>query len=167
MEGRKHLVDWLRDAHAMEQQAESLLKRQAERLNNYVEMRRRIEQHIEETRSQAQRIEECINRVDGDTSAMKDIGGKISANMSALFNAAAEDEVVKNTIGSYAFEHFEIASYRSLIAAAEAVGDQYIARVCREILQEEEAMASWLEEHLPETTQMFLKRDEIDAPAKR
>lgn len=167
MERHKHLIDWLRDAHAMEEQAESMLKRQAERLNNYIELRTRVEQHVQETRSQAQRIEECINRLDGGTSAMKDLGGKISANMGALFNAAAEDEVVKNTIGSYAFEHFEIACYRSLIAAAEVAGDEYVARVCRDILKEEEAMASWLETNLPETTRLFLQRDEIDAPSKR
>lgn len=167
MEGRKHLADWLRDAHGMEEKAESLLKRQAERLEHYPAMKARIEQHIEETRSQAQRLEECINRLDGDRSAVKDVAGKAMANIGAMFNAAAEDEVVKNAIGSYSFEHFEIASYRSLIAAAEAVNDSYTARVCREILSEEVAMATWLEENLPDVTRTYLQREAVDEPAKR
>lgn len=167
MEGRKHLIDWLKDAHGMEQKAESLLQRQAERLKHYPEMKARIERHIEETRSQAQRLEGCITRLNGDTSAMKDFSGKVMANMEAIMNAAAEDEVVKNAIGSYSFEHFEIASYRSLIAAAEAVGDQQTAQVCREILEEELAMASWVEENLPKVTKMYLERKAEGEPAKR
>mgnify|MGYP002716823196 CR=1 FL=1 len=41
-EAREHLLDWLRDAHAMEQQAEKMLKAQAERLEHYPELKARI-----------------------------------------------------------------------------------------------------------------------------
>ena len=61
----------------------------------------------------------------------------------------------------YTFKHMEIASYRILIAAAEAVGDSQTTGVCRQILVEEEAMAAWLSEQVPGTVQKFLKRDEI------
>jgi ferritin-like metal-binding protein YciE len=54
------LIQWLRDAHAMEQQAESMLTAQALRLDNYPELRARIEQHIIETRHQAQKLETCL-----------------------------------------------------------------------------------------------------------
>lgn len=49
-----HLNDWLRDAHAMEKQAETMLTAQAERLEHYPELRARIVQHIEETRGHFQ-----------------------------------------------------------------------------------------------------------------
>ena len=49
---RENLLDWLRDAHAMEQQAESMLKGQAERLEHYPELKGRIVRHIEETQGQ-------------------------------------------------------------------------------------------------------------------
>jgi ferritin-like metal-binding protein YciE len=39
------------------------------------------------------------------------------------------------------------------------MGDLDTKRVLQEILQQEEAMASWLEQHLPETTREFLRRD--------
>lgn len=45
----KHLVDWLRDAHAMEKQAEKMLKSQAQRLEHYPLLQKRIEEHIDET----------------------------------------------------------------------------------------------------------------------
>lgn len=45
-EMKENLLDWLRDAHAMEEQAEKMLTSTAERLQNYPELRARIEQHI-------------------------------------------------------------------------------------------------------------------------
>ena len=42
----------------------------------------------------------------------------------AAFNAAgSEDEVVKEAVADYAFEHFEIASYKALVAAAHELGE--------------------------------------------
>lgn len=58
-----NLLDWLRDAHAMEQQAESMLKGQAERLEHYPELKGRIVQHIEETQGQQRLLLECIERL--------------------------------------------------------------------------------------------------------
>jgi ferritin-like metal-binding protein YciE len=37
------IEQWLRDAHAMEEQAETMLTAQASRLENYPDLRRRIE----------------------------------------------------------------------------------------------------------------------------
>ena len=56
---------------------------------------------------------------------------------------------------------FEIASYKSLIAAAESAGETEVARVCQEILQDEEEMAAWLDERVPEVTQLYLKREAV------
>jgi len=67
---------------------------------------------------------------------------------------------VKGAMASYTFEHLEIAAYRSLIAAAEAAGDQETKRVCESILKEEEAMADWLAEHIGTITRQYLQREE-------
>jgi len=48
-ESAEHLLDWLRDAHAMEQQAEQMLRAQSGRLEHYPELKTRIDQHLEET----------------------------------------------------------------------------------------------------------------------
>ena len=42
----EHYHDWLRDAHAMEKQAESMLESMAGRIDNYPDLRARIEQHL-------------------------------------------------------------------------------------------------------------------------
>src|SRR3546814_14835335 len=81
------LIQWLRDAHAMEQQAETMLKAQESRLENYPELQQRIRQHVSETQSQARRLEECIGRLGSDTSSMKDAAGKMTAMMQGLGGA--------------------------------------------------------------------------------
>lgn len=48
----EHYHDWLRDAHAMEKQAESMLESMAGRIDNYPDLRARIEQHVNETKRQ-------------------------------------------------------------------------------------------------------------------
>lgn len=58
----ERLMEWLRDAHAMEEQAETMLSSMAGRIEHYPDIKRRIEQHIEETREQARLIRSCIER---------------------------------------------------------------------------------------------------------
>ncbi len=162
-----NLLDWLRDAHAMEEQAEKMLTATAERLQNYPALRARIEQHIEETRQQAVRIRGCIDRLGGDTSAVKDMTAKMMAMAQGLSGMFVSDEVVKASLASYAFEHMEIASYKALIAAAETCGDMETRQMCEQSLAEEEAMADWLASRLPATVREFLQRDKTpDMTAK-
>src|SRR5690606_10289326 len=78
---KEHFMDWLRDAHAMEEQAETMLKAMEQRLDHYPELRTRISQHIQETRHQAERLRHCIQDLGGGTSLMKDMAGKFMASM--------------------------------------------------------------------------------------
>ena len=156
----ERLMEWLRDAHAAEQQAETMLTGMANRITNYPHVRSRIEQHIEETRRQAELVRGCIERRGGSTSMIKDAGGKMMAMGQALGGAFAGDEIMKGAIASYAFEAMEIASYTVLVATAEAAGDMETKRVCEQILGEEKAMADWLHEHLPALTRQYLQLDE-------
>ncbi|MBX8477648.1 ferritin-like domain-containing protein [Pseudomonas capsici] len=155
---QENLVDWLRDAHAMEQQAEKMLTAQAERLEHYPSLKRRIEEHIEETRGQQQRIGECLSRYDESPSTLKDLTGKVMAFGQAVSGSMMSDEVVKGAMSGYVFENVEIAAYTVLIEAAKVAQDPETQRACEETLQQEEAMAKWLLEHLPEITAAFLAR---------
>lgn len=165
---QENLLDWLRDAHAMEQQAESMLKGQAERLEHYPELKDRIIRHIEETQGQQRLLLECIERLGGSPSTLKDLAGKLMAFGQAVGGMTMSDEVVKGAMAGYVFENLEIASYTVLIEAAETAGDDATAQACRSILKQEIAMAEWLKEHLPQVTRAFLTRSaDPDAEAKR
>lgn len=158
---------WLRDAHAMEEQAEDMLQAQAGRIENYPELKARIERHIEETRSQRDRLEACIRGRGASTSEVKDLVGKFTAMMQGMSGVFVGDEVVKGTLASYAFEHLEIASYRLLAAAARADGDTQTAQVCEEICREEEAMASWLATNMEGIATTYLRRAGVSSGAAK
>ncbi|AZV17640.1 MULTISPECIES: DUF892 family protein [unclassified Mesorhizobium] len=167
-ESREWLVQWLRDAHAMEEQAETMLNGQLNRIENYPELSERIRQHVQETRQQAARLKTCLDRIGQGSSTLKDAGGKLTAMAQSLSGVFAGDEVMKGSLASYTFEHMEIASYTILIAAAKSLGEAEVAQVCEENLREEVAMADWLKSHIPTTTEQFLARADSESEnAKR
>ena len=153
-------MSWLRDAHAMEEQAEQVLSSLARRIENYPELKSQIERHLEATRRQADRVRGCIERRKGAPSTIKSTMAKMLGVAQGLSGLFVGDEVVKGVLASYTFEHMEIASYKILVAAAEKIGDAETKRVLEEILREEEEMAKWLESHLGSITLQYLGREE-------
>jgi ferritin-like metal-binding protein YciE len=143
------LLAWLNDAYAMERAQIPILKNHAEDARHYPRIRAKDLEHLEQTRRQAERIRGCIERLGGRVSATKTALGRMTGVMNSVASGPFEDEIVKNFLSDYAAEHLEIASYRALITAAREAGDGETARVCEEILREEEAMARWLEQNLP------------------
>ena len=164
----EELDQWLRNAHAMEEQAEKMLEAQSSRIENYPELAAGVNRHLTETRRQKERLEQCLDRRGTSTSSMKDVAAKFTAMMQGVGGSMAADEVVKGAMSSYTFEHFEISAYRTLIAAAELAGDNETARVCTEICREEEAMADQLAGLLPRVATTYLQRSAQEmAEAKR
>jgi ferritin-like metal-binding protein YciE len=152
------LMAWLRNAHAMEEQAVTMLEALAGRTGDYPSVKTRVEQHLAETRKQAEVLEGCIKRRGGDTSTLKVMAAKVIAFGQGMSGMFVDDEIVKGAMASYTFEHMEIAAYRVLIAAADAVGDAQTKAACERILKEELAMASDLEAQLPMLTREYLSR---------
>jgi ferritin-like metal-binding protein YciE len=139
----------------------------AERLQNYPKLKTRVKKHISETKRQARLVRSCIKRRKGDTSIVKDTAGKLIATGQALSGMFVGDEVMKGSLASYAFEAMEIASYTILISGANHVGDKETARICKQILREEKAMAAWLERNLPTLTRQYLRLEQrIGSEAK-
>ncbi|MBL8562079.1 MAG: ferritin-like domain-containing protein [Gemmobacter sp.] len=164
---RSHYLAWLRDAHAMEEQALTMMRGMVSRLEHYPELSARIEQHIAETEDQAGALRDLLDSRDTSTSMLKDAMGKMAATGQALSGLFAADEVVKGGMASYTFEHMEIIAYKVLIATARQLGDTAALSVFERNLAEEQAMADWLLAHMEETTRAFLTRDAADLPAGR
>lgn len=154
----EHYVEWVRDAHAMEEQAESTLSSLAGRIDSYPELKTRLQQHLEETKVQKQKIKSILDRYNTSHSIIKDAMNKIASMGQSMVTMISSDEVVKSILGTYVFENIEIASYTSLIKTAELIGDQEGKRIFEENLKEEKAMAEWLLNHIPEITEQFLQR---------
>ena len=97
----EHYHDWLRDAHAMEKQAESMLESMASRIDNYPDVRARIEQHINETKRQITLLEEILDRNDISRSVLKDSMSKMAALGQSIGGMFPSDEIVKGSISGY------------------------------------------------------------------
>ena len=159
-EADERLMQWLRDAHAMEKQAETMLSGMESRIEHYPHLRKRIAQHLKETQHQAQRLDDAIGRLGGSTSAIKDTVASLTTMMQTLMTGMAGDEVMKGLLAGYTFEHYEIGAYRILLAAAGTLGDVETARILRENLREEEDMAQWLSSNIDPLTAEYLEREQ-------
>lgn len=158
MDSHEQIITWLRDAHAMERSMESVLERHISDAQEHPAVRERLERHLAETREHARRIEGCLVALNATPSTVKDLAANFIGTMQGMSSAMFRDEVVKNALIEYAMEHFEIACYSSLIAAAESAGLIEIAHTCSELLREETAMAIWLEDEIPKITLRYMEQ---------
>lgn len=150
------LLSWLNDAYAMEKGLVQVLENHAKDAEDHPEAFRKISEHLQQTQRHAELVRSLIERLGGSVSTMKTAMGTVSGFFQGRSTGAAKDEMVKNGLSDYAAEHFEIASYRALIAAGRAAGLDDVVRVCEQIMREEEEMARWLERQLPMMVQEFL-----------
>lgn len=164
---RNIFVIGLRNAHAMEHEAITLLKRQLDRLNHYPEMAARLRQHLSETEQQLSRLDNVLRELGEQSSSWKDMGGQAMGNMAALGQAMAGDEILKDLFANIAFENFEIAAYRSLITMAQTGGFNSAIEPLKQSLNEEEAVSSWLSQQLPKITEQYLQLGMGGQQAKR
>jgi ferritin-like metal-binding protein YciE len=161
-----HYHAWMRDAHALEKQALTLLNAQISRLGeDYPEVTARLRQHYSETEGQIEKLQSLMDRHDTSGSVLKDVTARVMGVTHALGSMMSSDEVAKDGLLSYGFEQTEIASYLCLITAAQVCGDEAAIPVYESILAEEQDMADWLRAHLPDLIQQFLRDADTEASA--
>lgn len=138
----------LGDIYDAEQQILSVLD-QMETETGSIEVRDRIRRHRDETNHQIENLERCFEllgngapRVDcaairGLRDEKRNFQREESPSPAALelFNLDAANKT----------EHYEIATYRGLVAQARALGNDDIRRLLEQNLRQEEDMAQWLE----------------------
>ena len=151
-------ITGLVNARALETQAIELLSRQVERLENYPEMERALRLHIRESEAQAERLDAILAAHGTSGSTTKEFLLGVVGNVAALAHAPMQDEVLKNALANFAFEHFEIASYKSLLVLADLAGDSVAPPALRQSLQEEERMAQWCADNLEPTVRAYAER---------
>jgi ferritin-like metal-binding protein YciE len=157
---RDIFVVGLRNAHAMEIQARELMERKSERLKDYPEVQQKVTEHLRETEQQLKRLESCLEACGESTSSLKDTALSVAANVTAIAHSMAGDEILKNTFANNAFEHFEIASYKSLLALAGPAGAESSRPALETSLREEEQMAAWIDANVQKVTMEYLAREQ-------
>lgn len=137
-DAKQSYVMGIQSAHALEKQATQLINRQLERIESYPEVAAVLRQHGAETEAQIQRLEGILSELGSGPSVVKDVATQMSGNMAAIMHSVMSDEIMKNHFANVAFEAFEQATYRSLIAMAQATGHQHHVAIYEQTLREEE-----------------------------
>ena len=135
------LLDELRDIYHAEKQILKALPKMAKKAHSD-KLRQAFEQHLEETRGQVERLDQVFEFMD------KPARGKRCEAMEGLVAEAEEmmEEIKTREVLDVALvaaaqkvEHYEIASYGSVRALAEALGKNDVAKLLGETLEEEKA----------------------------
>lgn len=151
-------VTGLKNAHGVEHQALALIDRQLDHLAHYPDVADRLRAHRAETEQQIARLEEILDGLGEQRSLLKDAALTLSGNLAALAHVFAPDEILKNSFANFAFENFEAASYKSLIAIAEVGSFGNATSLLTRSLEEELAMAAWVDENNASLTRRYLER---------
>ncbi len=157
----------IQSAHALEKQATQLINRQLERIESYPEVAAVLTQHGTETEAQIQRLDGILQELGSAPSAIKDLATQMSGNAAALAHTVMSDEIMKNHFANVAFEAFEQATYRSLIAMAQATGHQHHVPIYEATLREEEKTFQTLLGMTDQLTVKFMELSNAGEQAKR
>lgn len=153
---RDIMIDWMRDAHAMERANVDNMETQISHLDHYPDLRDRYRVQADLSKQQQQKLSDSLQKMGAKTSAIKEAGTRFAGKLQAWGAGMSRDEVVKQAVSTLAFQNFEIANFRALASAAEREGEAEMKAMFEEMAREKEDMAQWLSGHIPDITQRYL-----------
>jgi ferritin-like metal-binding protein YciE len=157
------LVQWLNEAHVKEAELEADLGAHI-KLTEKPAYKKRLQQHLKETRDHKRSVERRIKQLGGSPSSVKNMPGvpKVVGETAGKAVAGVKGQVgtaralvtsqpethLRNAQEELREEHVEIAMYSRLETLAEEVGDRDTAKLARGIRRDEERMAKFLDSEL-------------------
>lgn len=135
-----NVVEYLKDAHAMETNVASMLDSMIDRIED-PQILKDLEHHREETDRHLRLVDERLQAYGEDSSSMKDFVAKSGAMFKSMMDRARDDEPGRTARDGFVTEHLEIASYELLERVALRAGDEATAEVARRNCADEQAMA--------------------------
>lgn len=157
------LIQWLNEAYAKEAELEADLGAHIA-LTEKASYKKRLQQHLKETRDHKRRVASRIKQLGGGASgglqlpgvpgsvgevtgkAVSAVKGQVGAARAAV--TSQPETHLRNAQEELREEHVEIALYARLITLAEAVGDRETAQLAKAIRRDEERMAKFLQAEL-------------------
>ncbi|WMJ75024.1 ferritin-like domain-containing protein [Cytophagaceae bacterium ABcell3] len=133
------LVDFVKDLYSAETQLEKALPKMANKVNNE-ELKKSFKHHLDQTKQQKERLETIAKKMGISPK------GKSCAAMEGLVHEAEEmfeeikdpDTLDAGLIGAaQKVEHYEIASYGTAKTFAKILGENEVANLLNETLEEE------------------------------
>ena len=179
------LVQYLNEAYGKEKQLESALEADAKMAGARASYRKRLQDHLKETKAQARALERRIKQLGGKAEAanlpgpdvVSGAAGKAAAAASkaaaaakapvqALRGTGEAEKLLKNAKTELWNEYEEIANYLAIETLAEALRDRDTAKLAREFRRQEERMAAFLSKLIPTLTKAVVT-EEVPASQRR
>lgn len=151
-----NICDWLRDAHAMEEQAEKLFRGQASRLKSYTELSAKLKEEVTFIEANKMLLSASLKKMGSCPSVLKDSFGKFMGFEQNMAGLMVNDEPVKGVLALHTFSQMAVGSYKILVAASDASGESTVKATCEAILSSAERRAAWVEEELDSVTRAFM-----------
>jgi ferritin-like metal-binding protein YciE len=168
------LVQWLNEAHAKEAELEADLTAHIA-LTEKQSYKKRLQQHLKETRGHKRRVASRIKKLGGSAAAGPNIPGVPEAVGEAagkavaavkgqvgMARAAATEQAethLRNAQEELREEHVEIALYTRLETLATEVGDRETGQLAKAIRRDEERMAKFLDAELKRLVKAVVRAD--------
>jgi ferritin-like metal-binding protein YciE len=163
------LVQYLSEAYGKERELEAALQTHIG-MTAKGPYKKRLQQHLKETKAHAKQVERRIKTLGGGTQALQTAVGKLTAAakgpLHAIRGDGEQEKMLKNAKTEYFNEHEEIATYLAIETLAEKVHDSETAKLARAIRREEERMAKYLQGQIKALTGGVVRED-IPAALRR
>jgi ferritin-like metal-binding protein YciE len=166
------LIQYLTEAHGKEKELETALEAHIA-MTTRASYKRRLQQHLRETKEHARGVERRIKQLGGDGNRLAEAAEAVQVAarkgmalaqgpLHMVRGTGEQEKLLKNAKTEYSEEAEEIATYTAIETLAEVVGDRETAQLARSIRRDEERMAKFLENLIPTLTRA-VAQDEIPA----
>ena len=140
------LVKHIDEAHALEQTVLRMLDGLITSEHD-PEIVDRLQHHKQETQEHESIMRRRLEAHGATPSVVRQAAGMVEALLKMPLDIVRGETSGRTARDAYTTEHLEIASYELLRRVAERAGDEETARACRDILEQERAMATFIEEN--------------------
>ena len=169
------IVQYLNEAYGKEKQLETALTAHIG-LTTRAPYKKRLQQHLRETKNHAKQLERRIKKLGGTpdaaaflpgpdsvTATAASLAGKAVAAakgpIDALRGTGEAEKMLKNAKDQFQDEAQEIAHYSAIEGLATALGDKDTAKLAKAIRREEERMRDYLGKLIPQLVKSVATED--------
>jgi ferritin-like metal-binding protein YciE len=161
------MIQYLNEAYGKEKELETALQAHIKMTSGRATYKKRLQDHLKETKAQAKGLERRIKQLGGKAEASSlpgpEVAGKVTAAATkamaaakgpvhALRGTGEAEKLLKNAKTELWNEYEEIGNYVTIETLAETVGDKDTAKLARDFRRQEERMAAFLTRLLPQLT---------------